>query len=136
MDPFEGLTTRQTAALRLSVQYRKAALLARKKAEVASAEALMSARVARREGVGMKRLAHAWGVAPSYIHTITKGEAGGEKVVLPLTAEYSQNEGTSSADDPALEGVGAIEGEEHLDQLPPGEVDVPRGVFLPPDSDP
>jgi YesN/AraC family two-component response regulator len=131
VDPFEGLTIRQAAALRLSIKHRQAALLARKNAEVKGAQAIAAVQVARNEGVGMKRLAHALGISPAYIHKVTQ-----KKVVLPLTADYSETGMTSSADDPALEGVGPIQRKEHLDQLSPGEVDVPRGVFLPPDSDP
>jgi hypothetical protein len=138
-DPFKDLTVRQAAALRLSVAARQAALLARKNALYKNAQAIAAAVVAREEGVGARRIAIAWGVAAPYIFKATQDmsrEAEEKKVVHPLTGEYAQNGGSSSADDPALEGVGSIEGQEHLDQLAPGEVDVPRGVFLPPDSDP
>jgi hypothetical protein len=134
-DPFKGLTVRQTAALGLAAEYRKAAMRAKRNYENKRDESIMAMMVARKEGVGIKRLAHVWGVAPSFISKMIR-EAGEKTDVLPTHQHYSQNGGNSSADDPALEGVGAVQRQEHLDQLTPGEVDVPRGVFLPPDSDP
>ena len=131
-DPFKGLTVRQTAALAFAKEYRKAELVARRNYEAKHAQAIMAVQVARKEGVGIKRLAQVMGVSGARISDLTRSE----KVVLPTRQRYSQNGEASSPDDPALEGVGAIQREEHLDQLPTGEVDVPRGVFLPPDSDP
>jgi hypothetical protein len=81
-DPFDGLDPRGVAALGIVVSRRQAQLLAKRQAEVASDEWLEACRVARVNGVGIRRIAHAVGVSTSYIWAITREEASEKTNVL------------------------------------------------------